>query len=94
MFTLGYAMLQPLPVGNFVWEDLDQWLKRDGTPDLEKIQSLKVDAPRGYLFEVDLGKKVFTIFFLEMYLFTALPLFRISRKAPQPSQCISILPKS
>lgn len=62
MFTLGYAMLQPLPVGNFVWEDLTQWLNKDGTPNTEKIQNLKLDGPRGYLLEVDLGqKKFFTI---------------------------------
>ena len=55
MFTIGYAMLQNLPVGNFVWEDLSQWRNKDGTPCIEKIQNLKVDSSRGFLFEVDLS---------------------------------------
>ena len=47
-------MLQNLPVGNFVWEDLTQWRNDDGTVCIEKIQSLKVDSSRGFLFEIDL----------------------------------------
>ena len=47
-------MCQPLPVGDFVFEQIDSWLNNDGTPNVEKIMNLKVEDERGYFFEVDL----------------------------------------
>ena len=36
-------MCQPLPVGDFVFEQVDSWLNNDGTPNVEKIMNLKVE---------------------------------------------------
>jgi len=52
-------MSQPLPTGNFIWEDSSLWLNQDGTPNVNKIKNLEVDSSRGYLFEVDLGRHIF-----------------------------------
>jgi hypothetical protein len=43
----GWAMSQPLPEGDYKWEDPEQYT-------VEKIQGLKDDAERGYILEVDL----------------------------------------
>lgn len=56
-------MSQPLPTGNFIWEDRNLWLNQDGTPNVNKIKNLEVDSCRGYLFEVDLGRHIFLTVF-------------------------------
>jgi len=45
----GYAMMQPLPVGDFRWLDEDEF------DDVEaKVGTIADDADTGYVFEVDL----------------------------------------
>lgn len=43
----GYAMSQPLPIGDFAWSNEREWTA-------DRIMSVKADDATGYIFKVDL----------------------------------------